>query len=367
VNAFKVLDTVELWDCPLEFLILDWGLVKGIEDSALSTIKEMLRLSKRGGFNVLFAAVQPTVAAVLERSAIVLEAVLDRHGPRSAAEAINEGVNCGEKVLLVKLYEDETQYLEAIVLAVELVEECILQKHMFGGGIGRPRIDSIRSRMLSGADEAWDELTRRGYRPEACSGFAAVVDMHWWLRCLYGKFYEVSQLEFLASALEEKTFDKDQVIYSFELPARLSHMVHMAGTADEVPPLIWLLAGEVIHCWNGHRLADLSQQQNERCLKPNLRLETAFLDADSERQCLGPFQTGPAFSGAMAHTGRLTAIRNGTRVALLHRERYKALLREHPLAADLLNIYLTKKQFVDATRFSQSLGPEVWRRAVSSS
>merc|ERR1719291_729296 len=62
VNSFKVLDSVELCDAPLEFLVLDWGLVGGICDSAVSTLKEMLRLGERRRLRIVFANAKPDVA-----------------------------------------------------------------------------------------------------------------------------------------------------------------------------------------------------------------------------------------------------------------------------------------------------------------
>jgi len=377
VNSFKILDFVELSDASLEFLIIDWSLVKGVCDSAVSTIKEMLRLAERRSFFIVFAAVGPPVEEALQRTGIRLDDSVGRLGPVAAAEATTQGLP-GSSVVLVKDFDDGVRFVDAMVLAVEFVEECIILGRTKRAdsistpspGAGRPRANSIRSSMLAPLQSAWEELSIAGFDANQ-PAFAAVVDMHWWLSCLHTSAYCVSDLRPLAAALEEHIFNENEVIYSLELPERLSHTVHIARTAVTAPPpLIWLLEGEVEHCWNGHNLADcshLADLQQSCGIRANMRLEKASLERSPIWQCLGPLRTTAAFSGVMGHAGRLVATRAGTRVALLHRARYTQLLRESPEAADLLNVYLTKKQFVDAARFYQTMGLQVWKRVISSS
>eukprot|EP00429_Kryptoperidinium_foliaceum_P092953 CAMPEP_0176196664 /NCGR_PEP_ID=MMETSP0121_2-20121125/7146_1 /TAXON_ID=160619 /ORGANISM="Kryptoperidinium foliaceum, Strain CCMP 1326" /LENGTH=443 /DNA_ID=CAMNT_0017535475 /DNA_START=294 /DNA_END=1625 /DNA_ORIENTATION=+ len=377
-TAYKIIDYVESTNPTCEFLVLDWSLVQGVCDSALNTIKELVRLAQDRVCLVVFAGACPCVEADLAKARFKLDCSVNEIGAKEAVERIFQAQTMGGYAMLVRDREDDSCCVEAMIIAIEFVEEWLLYKSDRPDCL--PRCTSIRSSILCMTTQLGAELNT--VVPESHPGYAVALDVHIWLSCMHGGHQAVA-LEKLADALEIRTFAAGEAIYTLRPLGCMGSLeeemwqdeLRLWGVSGQPPPLAWLLEGEVEHCWTGttcleRAMASTAGAGRRRALRsgvlrPNMRLEKAKLSAEDAPQCLGPFRTNAAFFGALGHVGRLTATQNGTRVALLPRERYERLLVEAPQAANALTVYTAKKQVVDLTRFQEQVGPSMWRRAVT--
>lgn len=370
-NAFKVLHFIESRDLgPGEFLIIDWGLVKEVCDSAMNSIQEMREYAQSRGFVLIFTSVKPHVELDLRRFCVPLDLCICTSGAAGAAAGVLAS-KPGKTVLLVKDCSSGSRIVDSTVLAVEFVEECFLHE--------RRALDADSSSRKLGLHAipwslrpAWDEVAAAGLDASLQPALPVLVDMRAWLSGPHHGPHELAHLQRLAAALEEQHLAANEELYSFSLMDSMFESIDDAsgrGKAATSPPLIWLLEGEVEHCWEGERWSDCVRAGGTEPAGSRrhvrMRLEKARLDIGMGYECIGPLRTIASFSGDMAHCGRISATSGGARVALLRRDRYRALLRESPEAADLLNIYLAKKQIVDGARFEQPSTLEVWRPSVS--
>eukprot|EP00927_Polykrikos_kofoidii_P049381 TRINITY_DN43445_c0_g1_i1.p1 TRINITY_DN43445_c0_g1~~TRINITY_DN43445_c0_g1_i1.p1 ORF type:complete len:959 (+),score=140.06 TRINITY_DN43445_c0_g1_i1:65-2941(+) len=369
-NAFKVLDLVQDSGIKLEYLIIDWTLVKDVCDSAANTIQEMMQVAENKGFYVIFAAANPHVEKTLLQFGIGLDHSVVHMGPKKAAVATAQ-LKPSQTSFVCRDYDDGSCAVDAMVQAVEFVEERLLQCNCRYPVCTRR--DHNSSSMPPPLQQSWKMLMNTGF-DAASPTLPVIADMDWWLSRWHSHAYRLEKLKALADALEEHTFGCDEMIYLFQpqsmlnLDKSISLSASVAGSISQTPPLIWLLEGHVEHQWDdqsadGHDLFTSARVSSR--LTANKRLEKAVLDKARAGECLGPLRTVASFCGAMGHIGRIVSKREGTRVALLHRNSYEQLLHESPDAVDLLNVYLTKKQFVDFARLEQTLAPASWRRQQS--
>ncbi|CAE8710792.1 unnamed protein product [Polarella glacialis] len=177
---------------------------------------------------------------------------------------------------------------------------------------------------------------------------ALARNFHRWLD-KYDKGYTAALLPRLIAAVETKTFQAGDVIYS---PEGISsqEMTISCGEPQQIPPLVWLLGGELEHLWLGtdHDLLHFRQYEAQHVFSFNKEGPTCFQAGRMTKEeqltglVLGPFSTYLGFLGAMPHVGKLVAKETST-CALLRRESFDELLRSDPEAAAHLQVYLARK------------------------
>jgi len=170
--------------------------------------------------------------------------------------------------------------------------------------------------------------------------FGVWLEIHLWMQGFYPS-YSPKLLLHLQNLVEVRKLQPSEIIY--EAPARRpnSGAWLYEASAEEVPPLVWLLQGCVEHVWNPSNEKEQAVRSFElkHDLQPGQLWEKACIRDNLEFGCTCPFGTVRAFLSCTRHPGTLLATEEST-VALLPQRAYDLLPAE---TRKLLNAYLLRQ------------------------
>lgn len=354
---------------PLRVLVLDFQDVLGLDTTALNTLSELRANAERQMFLLLVSGCLPEIESEVRRFGIPTypECVDGEETYKSLmgrAASLAGSKNWGPKLLLVSSIEEPTRCVSATTIALEFSEKLLLAAYKpaeQGAGPPAQRVTATGAQLKNPSlVEAQRTLVAEAGIQESSQALPLLVDIHCWLSG-YMTTYTPQIVGMLAEAFEIKEYSSGEVIYEYTSEAFPGWELSGSGPGDHVPPLLWLLAGEVEHTWAGHLHSNFSHfrgVEDTYNLKGYQRLEKAELPAGNAHYCVGPFRTEVGFKGSMMHPGRLAAAQP-SRCAVLPRSRYDQLAQRSPQALDALNTYLARKQFV-ITSLAKADGPRLF-------
>jgi len=353
----------------LRVLVLDFQDVLGVDTTALNTLSELRATAERQLFLLILSGCRPEVESAVRRFGI------SAHPKRvngedtyeslmGLAETLAGSQNWGPELLLVSSIEEPARRASAMTIALEFSEKLLLAAYQpaeQGAGLPAQRVTATGAQLKNPSLlEARRALVTATGIQESSRVLPVLVDIHCWLSG-YMTTYTPQVVGMLTEAFEVREYSSGEVIYEYTSKAFPKWEISSSGPGEHVPPLLWLLAGEVEHTWAGHlhgnftHFRDIEDAYN---LKRYQRLEKAELPADDVHHCVGPFRTEVGFKGSMMHPGRLAATQP-SRCAVLRRSQYELLAQRSPQAADALNTYLARKQFV-ITSVAKADGPRLF-------
>eukprot|EP00929_Paragymnodinium_shiwhaense_P085168 TRINITY_DN45611_c0_g1_i2.p1 TRINITY_DN45611_c0_g1~~TRINITY_DN45611_c0_g1_i2.p1 ORF type:complete len:662 (-),score=104.69 TRINITY_DN45611_c0_g1_i2:618-2603(-) len=351
MNASAIIDDIEDHYADLDTLVLDFEHVLGVDTTALNALKEMAGLGIRKKFVIVMASCQKPVQDAVNRFGISTENLdLCASVSNRAVELVDDDPAAAYGCLFV-CSEVSCCTVTGITAALEFAEALVIARD--GTWIEDPAFPAARRTAL-GADvknnsliEARKVVVQQVGLDASLPTLPLLVDIHCWLSGYYRE-YECSVLRSMAEAFEFKSYARGDILYEYVGSQWPGWRVCDAAADGPVPPLVWLLTGEVDHIWTGHDFDELSHFRtlnNTYNLKTNQRIEKGVMAHNNVHNCLGMFQTTVGFFGKMMHPGRLVAATPATCV-LLRRSKYDSLMLAAPSAVDALDVYLSRKRFV---------------------
>eukprot|EP00930_Biecheleria_cincta_P013287 TRINITY_DN11924_c0_g4_i3.p1 TRINITY_DN11924_c0_g4~~TRINITY_DN11924_c0_g4_i3.p1 ORF type:complete len:1002 (+),score=156.41 TRINITY_DN11924_c0_g4_i3:136-3141(+) len=340
---------------PFYILMIEFQEVALVDTTVLKALNELLALGRAGGFHLLLVGCTAEVEAAIVCFDIKAEVLASYHGQMHMDQILQQGrqvlsyakqlaaasdEECQSLLLIGCRMSSSQAAISSMNLALEFCETYLLERaaSQLDDALGRVREISISNQ---------SEIAMAAGLQDGHALLPLFVDIHSLLAGNYRE-YDVSLLEELSHIFTVQEFKHGETIY-------VAHTPHVEGITA-VPPLVWLLSGEVEHIWVGDEDFDKEfgthfKRIAETCgVKRYQRLEKAALAADSF-QCVGFFQTSVCFFAAMEHPGMLMSVLP-SRCVLLQHQHYQKFRRERPKAAELLFVYLTRKRLAESARLA---------------
>lgn len=195
---------------------------------------------------------------------------------------------------------------------------------------------------------AFPELNEQAVTP-------VIVDVYNWSNGYFPEgAFEMGMLRVLSQFMECHDFSIGECIYksNWALPRESTGAPNAANT----PPLVWLLRGAIEHRFEPNSAFGETPKQIAKAynVSEGTAFETAEVDAASVgRYAVGPLGTHNAFFACMPHCGVITAVARSTittsarsvSCAILTREKYDSMRKDHPDVANLLMCHCARKRW----------------------
>lgn len=344
----------------------------------VSMVSELAGLSKKHGFKLILAGVGDGPLQDLERYG--MDPPLLRLTARKCHERPGPSILPGQVVIIAaapptplqgeeggrpeEAEEDDSleslRILRPYCTAVELAENLTLaewgpQQQETPAALVKLDHKTLEGEEVEfGASMTLNRVSaRKAGVSEGNPAFPLAVHIHRWLN-EYDKGYDPSMLPRIIGAVEVKELPKGAVIYDPE-QVTAQEMLTSSGDPSKVPPLVWLLEGELEHFWMGTNWPTFShfrayEAQHGIPAEEKPLFEGGCVTAREAQlgHLIGPFSTLLGFQGAMPHVGQLKVAgpTKSTKVALLTRSAFERLLLGDPQAAVRVQIYLARFMFV---------------------
>jgi anti-anti-sigma regulatory factor len=343
--------------------IIDFAAVTSVSFDSCQTFTEILELALNHDFQLIFTGLQDHVADALIRAGVpIMFGVLRVPLARQLDE---DGPGC---VLCPILLDEsgETTGCAELDAALVVCEDDLLNDPT--AIVSSPKVQRSRSLPTDASRNQDQESSRQcvvSAFPELNTHAATpvLVDLFNWSHGYFPEgTFELAMLRVLSQFLQVRDFSIGEHIYisDWELPRESTG----APNAQNTPPLVWLLRGAIEHKWSiaeSEKKFGLAPRQiaGNYNLSEGAPFEHAEVDVDSEGSyAVGPLATHNAFFGCMPHCGDIVAVA-GSRTAtasgsvscaLLTREAYDRMRRDHPDVANLMIAHCARKRWTNTAK-----------------
>jgi anti-anti-sigma regulatory factor len=339
--------------------IIDFAAVTSVSFDSCQTFAEILEHAHIHDFQLIFTGLQDDIVDALVRAGVPI-----MFGVLSVEQLDGDAREC----VLCPIVPDRrgvTKTCAELDTALALCEDDLLFHSTVDGSALTPtdatqNQDQDNSRRI--VVSAFPELSEQAVTP-------VIVDMYNWSNgYLPAGAFEMDMLRVLSQFLEIRDFSIGDCIYKLnsELPREPTGAPNSANT----PPLVWLLHGAIEHQWSNASAFGPTPEKiaSNYKISDGSTFETAEVNASAVgRYAVGPLATHNAFFACMPHCGIIVAVA-GSRpcrdndvstagcsarpisCAILTREAYDCMRKDHPDVANLLVCHCARKRWTNMAK-----------------